>query len=602
MAEIETATFQGSKIFDIVDDVADQTPGDTALLRDKLHEDFDDAKVRPAIGECLINSAVFGTGMAEIVVEQVKELKPATRPIDGNVSEIGVMPHERPLVKLVPIQPKNFLIDPSATSVDDAMGIAIEEFVPRYKIDMLQEQGVYKDVAIQDDPSETGLEVDESLLGPTPRARQDHPLLRLVPREALLSEGVTEEELKTDSEWQEAVVVVANGGTVLKASVNPYMVQDRPVIAFPWDVVPGRFWGRGVCEKGYSSQKSLDAELRARIDALALTTHPMMAIDSTRIPRNAKFEIRPGRTILTNGDPSSAIMPFQFGQVNQITFNQAAALQQMVQQATGAVDGTAMAAQGGQEATSGGVAMSLGAVIKRQKRTLVNFQNNFLQPLIKKMAYRYMQFSPNEYPVKDFRFNVISSLGVVAREYEVGQLSQILQVTQPGDPIHGAVIKAIIEHLNVSSREEIIQIIEQANQPNPEAQQAAKEAEQLQKALQQAQIGVLQAQGQEFASRGQKYQAEADLYPQELVLKYGDSDKDGQTDSDLPERIQVGQMLLEEKRLAHEIEKARAEHELKKEAEQAKAQKVHAERQQLQQMMQQNAQQLGQVNIEKGKA
>ena len=412
------------------------------------------------------------------------------------------MPHERPLVKLVPIQPKNFLIDPSATSVDDAMGIAIEEFVPRYKIDMLQEQGVYKDVAIQDDPSETGLEVDESLL--------DQPLERvkiiryygLVPREALLSEGVTEEELKTDSEWQEAVVVVANGGTVLKASVNPYMVQDRPVIAFPWDVVPGRFWGRGVCEKGYSSQKSLDAELRARIDALALTTHPMMAIDSTRIPRNAKFEIRPGRTILTNGDPSSAIMPFQFGQVNQITFNQAAALQQMVQQATGAVDGTAMAAQGGQEATSGGVAMSLGAVIKRQKRTLVNFQNNFLQPLIKKMAYRYMQFSPNEYPVKDFRFNVISSLGVVAREYEVGQLSQILQVTQPGDPIHGAVIKAIIEHLNVSSREEIIQIIEQANQPNPEAQQAAKEAEQLQKALQQAQIGVLQAQGQEFASRG----------------------------------------------------------------------------------------------------
>ena len=32
--------------------------------------------------------------------------------------------------------------------------------------------------------------------------------------------------------------------------------------------------------------KALDAEMRARIDALALTTHPMMAVDATRIPRD----------------------------------------------------------------------------------------------------------------------------------------------------------------------------------------------------------------------------------------------------------------------------------------------------------------------------
>ena len=52
--------------------------------------------------------------------------------------------------------------------------------------------------------------------------------------------------------------------------------------------MPGRFWGRGVCEKGYSSQKALDTELRARIDALALTNAPMIGMDSTRI-RNRKF-------------------------------------------------------------------------------------------------------------------------------------------------------------------------------------------------------------------------------------------------------------------------------------------------------------------------
>jgi hypothetical protein len=76
------------------------------------------------------------------------------------------------------------------------------------------------------------------------------------------------------------------------------MMQDRPVVAFPWDVVPGRFWGRGICEKGYNAQKALDTELRARIDALAFTVHPMMAVDASRLPRGAKLEIRPGKLFL----------------------------------------------------------------------------------------------------------------------------------------------------------------------------------------------------------------------------------------------------------------------------------------------------------------
>ena len=59
-------------------------------------------------------------------------------------------------------------------------------------------------------------------------------------------------------------------------------------------------------------------------------------------------------------------MPFNFGNVSQITFAQAQALQTMVQQATGAFDGATMAQNPGQEATASGVAMSLGAVIKRR--------------------------------------------------------------------------------------------------------------------------------------------------------------------------------------------------------------------------------------------
>jgi len=326
---------------------------------------------------------------------------------------------------------------------------------------------------------------------------------------------------------------------------------DRPVVAFPWDVVPGRFWGRGVCEKGYNSQKALDTELRARIDALSLTIHPMMAIDATRLPRGAKPEVRPGKMILTNGDPREVLQPFNFGQVNQITFAQAAALQQMVQQATGAVDSAGIAGQVNGEATAAGISMSLGAIIKRHKRTLINFQQSFLLPFVTKAAHRYMQFDPENYPVADYKFNATSTLGIIAREYEVTQLVQLLQTMQQDSPLYPVLIQSIIDNMNLSNREELIAAMQQAAQPNPEAQQMAMMAQQAQLQFQQSQTAALNAQAAESQSRAQKYAVETQLAPEELQiekinaitrnLQVGDND-----DKEFERRLKVADALLRE--------------------------------------------------------
>ena len=312
--------------------------------------------------------------------------------------------------------------------------------------------------------------------------------------------------------------MIANGGTLLKAEANPYMMEDRPVVAFPWDVVPGRFWGRGVCEKGYNSQKALDTELRARIDALSLTIHPMMAIDATRLPRGSKPEVRPGKMILTNGDPREVLQPFNFGQVNQITFAQAGALQQMVQQATGAVDSAGIAGQVNGESTAAGISMSLGAIIKRHKRTLINFQQSFLIPFVKKAAYRYMQFDPENYPVADYKFNASSTLGIIAREYEVTQLVQLLQTMGKDSPLYNTLIQSVVDNMNLSNREELLAALAQASQPNPEAQQMQQQAQQLQMQFQQSQTQALSAQAQESQARAAKLAAEAAVVPQELEI------------------------------------------------------------------------------------
>ena len=559
VAELEEATFGRGKWFDVADNLGDTQPQDVQFLRNKLTEDFEDCKIRKSVAECLINAAVFGIGIGELVIEEMKEMAPATQPImGGDLQAVGVSIEERVKVKLKPVMPQNFLIDPVSTSVEDAMGVAIDEFVGLHQVEMLQEQGVYKDTYVGPASPDTDLEPDHDLTIHHDGKVRLTKYYGLVPREMLedaLDEEIEElSEEKEKSRYVEAIVVIANGGILLKAEANPYMMQDRPVIAFPWDVVPGRFWGRGVCEKGYNSQKALDTELRARIDALSLTIHPMMAIDATRLPRGSKPEIRPGKLILTSGDPREVLQPFNFGQVNSITFNQAAALQQMVQQATGAVDSAGIAGQVNGEATAAGISMSLGAIIKRHKRTLINFQQSFLIPFVKKAAYRYMQFDPENYPVADYKFNASSTLGIIAREYEVTQLVQLLQTMQQDSPLYATLVESIIDNMNLSNREDLVAAMQQAMEPNPEVQQMAMAVQQSQLEFQQSQTAALTAQSQESAARAVKLAVEADLLPRELQidlinaitrnLKEGDGE-----DKEFERRLKTAQTLLKEREI-----------------------------------------------------
>jgi len=492
------------------------------------------------------------------VLEEEKEMKPASQPImEGQMQAVGVNISDRTVCKLRPILPQNFLIDPVATSIEEAIGVAIDEYVPYHQVELLQESGVYLDVDITLAPQDTDLDADHELTDQPDDKVRLTKYYGLVPK-YLLDEDVIEEE---DGAYVECIVVVANGGTLLKIERNPYMMGDRPVIAFPWDIVPGRFWGRGVCEKGYNSQKALDAELRARIDALALTVHPMMAMDATRLPRGAKPEVRPGKILLTNGDPREVLQPFNFGQVSQITFAQADSLQRMVQTATGAIDSAGIPGSINGEATAAGISMSLGAIIKRHKRTLINFQESFLIPFVTKVAHRYMQFEPEIYPVSDYKFEVTSSLGIIAREYEVTQLVQLLQTMGSDSPLYPVLIQSIIDNMNISNREQLIQVIQQASQPTPEQQQAQQVAQQVQMEFQQSQTNALNGQAAESQARAQKIVQETKAIPVELEndrikavatnLKAGNED-----DKEFERRMKVTEKLLEERRLNLETAKA----------------------------------------------
>jgi hypothetical protein len=560
VAEVEEATFGRGKWFDIRDDLHDENPVDIMAIRQQLDEDFQLTQVRKAVAECILNSAIFGTGIGELVLEQKLDMKPATQPImDGSMLSYGVMETDRYVVKLRPILPQNFLVDPVATSIDEALGVAIDEFVPKHLVEQDIEAGIYRQVELESTYADTNLEADKEI------TMYDDDKVRLTKYYGLIpsdlyveavSEGLDEDEMdeleKPNTQYIEAIVVIANGGQLLKVEENPYMMKDRPVVAFPWDVVPGRFWGRGICEKGYNAQKALDTELRARIDALALTVHPMLAVDASRLPRGTRMEIRPGKTILTNGNPAEILQPFKFGNLDANTFNQASALQSMVQMATGAIDAAGIPGSINGDSTAAGISMSLGAIIKRHKRTLINFQESFLIPFVQKAAYRYMQFDPETYPVQDYKFVASSSLGIIAREYEVTQLVQLLQTMSPDSPMYPLLIESIVENMNLSNREDIINGLQKANEPDPQQAEMSAQAQQLQMGIQQAQLQVYESQSAEAIARARKLVTETQFVPYDhetdrLKVLTTNLEPGDQDEKEFERRVKLAEILLKER-------------------------------------------------------
>ena len=616
VAEIEEATFGRGRFFDIRDDIEIPNPSENMTeeqaqmfqaqlqekqtdkmnikyLRDKLTEDFQKQKIRQDVGEVLLNAAIFGTGIAEVIIDLENEKTPATRPMGGMMAQ-GTQEQERTVVKLKAVLPQNFLIQPEATDIESSLGVVIDEDVSPHSIKLMQEKGVYKDVTIESSGA-TSTDILEA--DPTLTDQPDHVVrltkyYGLVPRHLLeefesegtiseLEEAIQDLSIEEDGEtvtevdvevmelpdpddgpyYVEACIVIANGSTVLKAIENPYMMGDRPVIAFPWDVVPSRFWGRGVTEKAYHSQKALDTELRARIDALALTNSPMMAMDSTRIPRGSQPEVRPGKIILTNGNPAEVLQPFNFGQVNQITFAQANSLQQMVQQATGAID-SAMPGNLNDTAAST-LSMGLSAIIKRQKRTLVNFQESFLIPFVKMAAFRYMQYDPENYPVEDFVFTVTSSLGILQREYEVTQLVQLLQTMPQDNPLYPALIKSIIDNMALSNREELDAMIDQSMQPDPQAQEMQQVNAQTQLEFTQGQTAALVGQATESQARAKKIEAETIAVPIKLESDRIEAIADlTRSESDLSKddklKLKIAETAIKERKIGVDLSRANA--------------------------------------------
>lgn len=503
VAEIEEAVFSRNQWFDIADDIQDEDKLDAILARDMLLEDLEDANVKDDVSEAVLNSAIFGTGILKINVETVTDFTPE-RDEYHKMRKVG---NQKVRVTWDSIRPDEFIPDPAGTSISEMLGCAHKVVKPLHSVLERIETNTYMKSALASiapaQKEKTGHEADFSTDPQASTVLNYHsadtveiveyhgkvPLkyLSMVGGTKTPLDEVIKADLKSnpdsgDGPLVEAIVTIANGSVLLRAMPNPFTMGDRCIIAFQFEKVPGRFWGRGVAEKGYNPQKALDAEMRARIDALGYISSPMLGVDSGRIPRGFKMEVKPGKVWLTQGKPSEVLEPLTIGQLQPNTFNQTQELIQMVQMGTGAFDTASSLQSQSQSGGSGATTNSvfLGAFVKRSKRAIQNIDRNCIAPAIRKSMLRYMQFDPLRYPT-DTKFQVKATLGIVAREVEQLTLTQLMAMMPQEFPqVSIAVAQGIIDLSSVTNKAEIMQAMQQAlAPPSQEEQEQAAELKRL---------------------------------------------------------------------------------------------------------------------------
>ena len=518
VAELEEATFGRDAWVDIIDDVGDPDHTDTDGVRRLFLDDMATDKVPESVGSAYLHGGLWGTLAAKVVVEQ-QSIPAVQQDEDGKMISVF---EPRICVKVVAIPPMELIPDPDAESVEDMLGIAHEVTKPRA---WLLTQPAGRDYAKSTDskPNHEEDKIDlgdpEALLASQPNQVLVTEYHGLVPKKLLPSDGKnpfkkllqkedplaaaivtplgTEGELDTDGEMVEAIVTIFDKKTLGMAIENPFLMKDRSIVAAPFERVPGRFWGRGVMEKGYNPQKALDAEIRTRMDVMALIANPMLGADQTALPRGFDLRVRPGKVWLTNSNPKEALYPVQFPNLDPASFSQTSEMERMVQMGTGAMDTATPLAENRRNETATGTSLIAGTFVKRSKRSLRSITHNFLNPLVQKILWRRMDFDPSNYP-QDMKFRISSTLGIVARELEQAQITTLLQMVQDKPQTSSVLVNAMFDNSASPYKAELVKALAADGQPDPQQQamqhlqQKAAEVEvQTNEAkMQQEQVGI----------------------------------------------------------------------------------------------------------------
>ena len=490
-AEIEEALFGRESWVDMGD------PQLTTTVSDDMADQTGN------FSEAILLGGIYGTGIVKGVIK-------------------GSSLHPKQTV--VAIEPFAFIPEPGPDKISDMYGCAHEFLSSRHLIEQGIADGIYRKVRLEPwadiiqtpDPTKSRLHVDTDEI----HVYEWHGLvpardLKRWARNRQVPDGIGDDKLV------EAIVTIANKSEVLRAEYNP---GARSLAAFQFERNPKNFWGRGIPHRTKWPQRGIDTEMRARQDSLGFSTFPMMMASAQALPRNADFSVRPGRVFAVNtgGPVRDAMQILQFPPPDPQTYAHTGELSKKLEVASGQMMNGVSLGEGDISRTGSGVAsMFMGSQIRRIARTIRNIEDQMMIPFLRGYVERMARISPSKYqlPPEGKKIKVLSGLGIMAREFEVTQLTQVLAMI-PDGPVKLLLARVILENSPMIEKAQVMSLVNFAIQQElTEKEEAPTPADEVAVARLQFDQEALQMNMQVKMAEIQQKQEEAQLHHERELVR-----------------------------------------------------------------------------------
>ena len=227
------------------------------------------------------------------------------------------------------------------------------------------------------------------------------------------------------------------GSTVLKVMLNPISGYTLPYHIFPYERAPHQFWGTGVPRMMRDSQTTMNAATRIWLDNLALSSGPMMEVNTDLLAAGEDpTDVHPWRVWLREGgDGSMPAIRWYQPVANANGLNQIVELFRRFADETTSLPSYTHGEQGKSlNKTATGMSMLMGAANISLKSTVKNIDDFLLEPMVQSLFHFNMEFSTNEEAKGDLKVVSRGSTALIQKEVQSQRLLQFLSlVSNPTD-------------------------------------------------------------------------------------------------------------------------------------------------------------------------
>jgi len=279
------------------------------------------------------------------------------------------------------------------------------------------------------------------------------------------------------------------GGKVIKIQLNPVMGYKIPYQIFPYERSPHQFWGTGVPKMMRDSQSTMNAATRIYLDNMALSSGPMMEVNSDLLAAGEDpTDIHPWRVFLREGGDGTmpAVRFFQpVANANGLT-SIIDIFRRFADETTSLPSYTHGEQTKSLNKTATGISMLMGAANVSLKSTIKNLDDFLVRPMIESLFHFNMQYGTNEKSKGDLKVVARGSTALIQKEVQSQRLLQFMSLL--GSP----------EDQMLVNRPQLLKSIAESMDIDPEAFMKSEEeinAEIQQQQAQQQQMLLAASQG-----------------------------------------------------------------------------------------------------------